>query len=171
MWHRGSARRFRCRTVTSSRSSTCAGRISPTAICTRRRCPSLTVCMRHSSSMSSTSINFFRLTGSPPMTPSSICDAGKSPASGTENPANATSCSQLPPMYDSRPCVVRLVAWNGGCPSTRTWCSGIMCLPARILSSVVLPAPFAPTSSMRLPCRSSRFTWSSTGGPAPVALA
>lgn len=81
------------------------------------------------------------------------------------HPAKATSRSQLPPMYASLPEVVRLVVWKGGCPRIEAYSLGNMCWPPRIRSRVVLPAPFAPTSSSRSPACSLRFTSRRMGGP------
>jgi hypothetical protein len=79
-------------------------------------------------------------------------------------PAKAMSRVQLPPTYASCPEVVSSVSWNGEPPRTTTWSRPTICLPAMILSSVVLPAPLAPISKQRLPAGSCRFMSVIRGG-------
>lgn len=78
-----------CRTATAAASSpvtnpphTLKGRSSPTHICTRRRCPSDTWCMRHSGSMSSTLISRCLRASSTPGMELIMRLAGKSPCVG-----------------------------------------------------------------------------------------
>ena len=118
--------------------------------------------------MSSTSTSFsLRAAPSAPGADarSSISPAPKSAASGTENPANATSRSQLPPRYESAPEEARPVSWNGERPpSTETAARGTRCFPPSTFRSVVFPAPLAPRSRQRDPAGRERCMSTTTGG-------
>mmetsp|Transcript_57417 Transcript_57417/g.136890 ORF Transcript_57417/g.136890 Transcript_57417/m.136890 type:complete len:205 (+) Transcript_57417:1985-2599(+) len=61
----------------------------------------------------------------------------------------ATRLDQSPATSATRRCTRG--ARNASCPSTDTTPSGAICCPASTESSVDFPAPFAPTSTSRLP--------------------
>mmetsp|Transcript_12357 Transcript_12357/g.41120 ORF Transcript_12357/g.41120 Transcript_12357/m.41120 type:complete len:226 (+) Transcript_12357:283-960(+) len=142
-------------TVISSHNKTLNGFKSPIQICTRRRCPSETVIIDHSTSMSNSSIKRARRSGSMFSMPKIIFPALKSPDSATE-PALPMFRRHWLPRYPSSPEQVKLMSWNGGRPITLTQSSLTIVFPARICSNVVFPAPFAPESRHRDPAGRSR---------------
>ena len=74
------------------------------------------------------------------------------------------SLSQLPPRYDRSPSDVRGVSWNGRRSNTFTESLVTICLPPRIFSIVVLPAPLGPIRRTRLPWDICTLMSSTTGG-------
>mmetsp|Transcript_8888 Transcript_8888/g.26182 ORF Transcript_8888/g.26182 Transcript_8888/m.26182 type:complete len:202 (+) Transcript_8888:724-1329(+) len=136
--------------VTSSNKRMSKGRTRPSNSCTRRRCPSLTRCMRHSgltpSSLTSSSLRSGYCDWSFSIMPPTLISAWR----GHPYPAKATV---LIPHCVSRNARVRLSfrSRKASVPMTLTRSPLVKCLPAKTLSSVLLPEPFAPSNRQREP--------------------
>mmetsp|Transcript_4058 Transcript_4058/g.13031 ORF Transcript_4058/g.13031 Transcript_4058/m.13031 type:complete len:269 (-) Transcript_4058:827-1633(-) len=161
--------------VTSSRRRSSDGRSSLSSSCARRRCPSDTLCSRHSKSRSSKLVSrssraLTTLCGRPSRTSESanalaMKPTEKSAWKGTPLPTHATCRVQSPESIETS--VLSFVSPNASRPSTCSCPSATMCLPPISRSSVVLPAPFAPTSSEREPRATLSSTPASAARPPP----
>lgn len=98
------------------------GRSRPTQICTRRRCPSDTWCMRHSGSMSSTLISRCLRASSTPGTELIMRLAGKSPCDVPGTP-NRDNTAELACAVCALSCLRHNIAFNNPKEeAVRFWC-------------------------------------------------